>query len=200
MCDSGVSLRVSLQGTYLVYLVPVHHVLTGSCWNAKCLCEMFSLAISQHKQLSSWLSDACKLSRLTLALIRQLGLRYLRGTVNLGAVVGEVVVHLFPADGLQLWKQRQWWRHREATRCAGCFHTHHVVPEADGHLSVSSFAEVETVQREESGVCFTLLSRTRHHQQTLASSFKHALLVHWVVVSRTRYIGSFAHSTCSEKV
>lgn len=46
------------------------------------------------------------------------------------------------------------------TPCGGWedhFTSHHVIPQADGHLSLGSLAEVVTVHREEAGVSFARL-------------------------------------------
>lgn len=94
---------------------------------------------------------------------------YLWGTVNLGAVICEVVVGLLSAYGLQLlrWKEKfcktqknnnkQTVGHIVLQFALLLPHSHHVIPQGNGHLSMSSLTDVETVHREETPVSFTHL-------------------------------------------
>lgn len=83
--------------------------------------------------------------------------------MDLGAVVREVVVGLLLAYRLQLRAKRKTrqWRPNIGVDCArasgGGVSSHHVIPQADSHLSVSSLAQVEAVHREEARVGFAHL-------------------------------------------
>lgn len=81
--------------------------------------------------------------------------------MDLCAVMREVVIGLFPAYRLQLLRQKKrksvninkmLQRNTEHISLA-----HHVVPQGNGHFSMSSLTDVETVHREETGVSLTLL-------------------------------------------
>lgn len=86
--------------------------------------------------------------------------------MDLGAVVREVVVGLLLAYRLPLRAKRKTreWRPNIGVDCpraigggGGGVSPHHVIPQADSHLSVSSLAQVEAVHREEARVGFAHL-------------------------------------------
>lgn len=105
-----------------------------------------------------WIAPPADNRRMSSVCIRT----YLWGAVDLGAVVREVVVGLLLAYRLQLRARRKTGKLGpniwvDCAVVGGGVSSHHVIPQADSHLSVSSLAEVEAVHREEGRICFTHL-------------------------------------------
>lgn len=113
---------------------------------------------------------------------------YLRGTVNFGAIIGEVIVDLFPAHRLQLFRKKKSCKEggKKQTKQNNSFGpllpiSHHVIPDSNGHLCMSSLTDVETVNGEETRVSFAFLVKTSEFQPGYISLFAHGCLTFWCI-------------------